>query len=71
MLYELLQHPDILAEARAEADRVFADGVLDQGLGIPGNAPGNELHVASDDEHSGVIHSPRTRRDPRSVISFR
>lgn len=27
MLYELLQHPDILADARAEADRVFADGV--------------------------------------------
>lgn len=26
MLYELLQHPDILADARAEADRVFAGG---------------------------------------------
>jgi len=27
MLYELLRHPAILADARAEADRVFGDGV--------------------------------------------
>lgn len=27
MLYELLRHPEILARARAEADRAFADGV--------------------------------------------
>jgi cytochrome P450 len=29
VLYELLRHPDLLGRARAEADRLFADGRLD------------------------------------------